>query len=581
MRAKNVSGNLTVNAIAGTHVVLLGMDMPQSACDGLLGFAIQRADHTEGETYWLEGMKVFPSVPIDFLPGSKVSTRQHPVQGFTWSDFSAKPEHKYTYRVVALKGQPASPNEFQSTEVQVTTEPEQLDNGHEVYFNRGAAASQAYAERFHNRPPDEAGEPAFLWLSRGLHEALITFIERAQNNKWGLRVAAYEFTEESVLAALRDAARERGVDVKIIYHAREREDTETRTVFGVKKEVQTQTGANRAAVKDAKIEDLCTERLAPAKSDISHNKFIVLLEEGTPVAVLTGSTNFSKGGIFGHSNVVHVVNDGDIAGQYLKYWKELLDDPDKRTLRPKLEAMCDVPVPPLAPHLPPAGTTTVFSPRSQTDALTYYQALAARAQKGLFMTFAFGMNALFQSVYKTSTAPTRFTLMEKAVLPNKDKVKQAQQEQDIIDLRKMVENRFGIGGTMPLNVLEHWANEKLTGLNPMVKYLHTKYMLVDPLSDDPVVVSGSANFSDASCDTNDENMLVVRGDTRIADIYLGEFMRLYKHFAFRDWLTNALAEGEIQINEPLPVEFLDETNHWWRRWFGNTGPSNERQYFSA
>ena len=33
-------------------------------------------------------------------------------------------------------------------------------------------------------------------------------------------------------------------------------------------------------------------------------------------------------------------------------------------------------------------------------------------------------------------------------------------------------------------------------------------MLVDPLSDKPVVVTGSANFSDASRGTNDENMRV-------------------------------------------------------------------------
>ena len=30
--------------------------------------------------------------------------------------------------------------------------------------------------------------------------------------------------------------------------------------------------------------------------------------------------------------------------------------------------------------------------------------------------------------------------------------------------------------------------------------------------------------------SNDENMLVVRGDDRVADIYLTEFMRLFQHF---------------------------------------------------
>jgi len=38
------------------------------------------------------------------------------------------------------------------------------------------------------------------------------------------------------------------------------------------------------------------------------------------------------------------------------------------------------------------------------------------------------------------------------------------------------------------------------------------------------VVTGSANFSAASTNANEENMMVIRNSTRIADIYLGEFM---------------------------------------------------------
>jgi hypothetical protein len=199
MRVKQKNGDLTVAAIAGTHVVLLAMDMPKKSCDGLLGFGIHRTDHTENEAYWLEGMKVFPSVPIDFLPGTSVSTRQHPVQALTWSDFTAKAEHKYTYSVVALNGTPNDLQEMVTTEVTVTTEADQLIGGHEVYFNRGTAASQAYVERFHNQSPDKVGDPAYVWLSRGLHEALLGYIERATDKDWGLRVAAYEFTEDSVL----------------------------------------------------------------------------------------------------------------------------------------------------------------------------------------------------------------------------------------------------------------------------------------------------------------------------------------------------------------------------------------------
>lgn len=57
-------------------------------------------------------------------------------------------------------------------------------------------------------------------------------------------------------------------------------------------------------------------------------------------------------------------------------------------------------------------------------------------------------------------------------------------------------------------------------------------MLVDPLSDNPIVIAGSANFSDASTIQNDENMVIIRQNKRVADIYFGEFMRLFSHFSF-------------------------------------------------
>ena len=60
-------------------------------------------------------------------------------------------------------------------------------------------------------------------------------------------------------------------------------------------------------------------------------------------------------------------------------------------------------------------------------------------------------------------------------------------------------------------------------------YIHDKFMLVDPLGDDPIVVTGSANFSGPSQHANDENMLVIRGNKRVADIYFGEFMRIFDH----------------------------------------------------
>ena len=73
----------------------------------------------------------------------------------------------------------------------------------------------------------------------------------------------------------------------------------------------------------------------------------------------------------------------------------------------------------------------------------------------------------------------------------------------------------------------------LLQLNSHVSYIHSKFLLKDPLGADPIVVTGSANFSDASTNDNDENMLMIRGDQRVADIYFTEFNRLFYHYYFR------------------------------------------------
>ena len=89
-----------------------------------------------------------------------------------------------------------------------------------------------------------------------------------------------------------------------------------------------------------------------------------------------------------------------------------------------------------------------------------------------------------------------------------------------------------------------WLKELArTGFTRNVHYVHDKFLLIDPLSADPVVVTGSANFSLNSTTGNDENMLVIRGDKRVADIYIGEFVRLWRHYYFRDVMRRVGING--------------------------------------
>ena len=548
MRTSRTVNGLKVNAISGTYVVILGISLPENMCKGLLGFAIHRYDHNSNEAYYLKGMKAFAETDPGFPPGSLYLTRDHPIQSFQWADYSAKPGYKYTYTVIALKGVPGNLVPFATNKIETITEsPESGD--HDIYFNRGIAASQEYARRFGDRyPEDVPNNKAFEWLSRGMYEALTDYVNSCIPGTHSLRIAAYEFNYEPFLRLLKTKLEE-GVDIKVVYDARKK-------IPGDR---------NVKIAGDCGLDGVSIKR-TEGKSYISHNKFIVKLENKKPVSVWTGGMNFSKGGIFGHSNVAHVIEKTATAGKFLEYWSTLSDNPKTTKIKKDVELISPLPVIPVS-----KGTTCIFSPRKSLDALDLYRELALSAKNGLFMTFAFGMNKIFKDVYRSSSAYLRFALLEKKTRPMKKGPARQAEEQDIQNLRNMKENVFAIGSFIKRNKFDGWVKEKLTGLNRNVKYIHNKFMLIDPLSNDPIIVAGSANFSDASTIKNDENMVVIRGNTRIADIYLGEYMRLFSHYAFRESLNWRKA------NEPPKPLRKDD---WWKDYFGNSSRSSKRKYFA-
>lgn len=524
MRKRLTQDGLTVNAIAGTHVVMLGLDLSDSARKECLGFAVRRKDLTEGESYWMRGMKTFASVEPRLPRGGSVSTRRHPIQSFQWADYTAKAGHAYAYTVVPLYGEPADPREGAGITVEITTE---VEDGapHSVYFNRGAVASQEYARRFQNRDPEEIGAPAYTWLSRGLFEAFDRFVRRAKGPEYGLHGAVYELQWPGALESIK-AAKRTGASVKVLYDA----------IPGGKGPA----AKNAAAIRAAGISALCLKRTS---GRLMHNKFFVLTKNQAPIAVWTGSTNLTENGIFGHSNCAHVVEDGALAGRYLDYWMELASNPEAKAERSWVEAHDPTP-----PRPWNANLSAVFSPRSGLEALKRYAEMAGAAERGLFMTFAFGMHPLFRQVYSRQDDVLRFALMEK----EGNGAGLAEARKDIRKLRRSPGVVVAVGNAIKLNRFDRWLAERSRVTKEAhVLWIHTKFMLVDPLGPAPVLVTGSANFSEASTTTNNENMIVIRSDTRVVDIYFTEYMRMFSHYAFReaaafspDWNPSDLAEDD-------------------------------------
>jgi len=149
----------------------------------------------------------------------------------------------------------------------------------------------------------------------------------------------------------------------------------------------------------------------------------------------------------------------------------------------------------------------------------------------------------------------RMSLMEKAF--SSPSVKE-RDEKDIQQIRNRPNVVVAIGNRIVTNAFDRWLKEmySVDGKGKFVYWIHTKFMLIDPLGAEPIVASGSANFSKASTDTNDENMLVIKGDKRIADIYFGEYMRLYTHYAFREAVEWAMEKEKLGKPQDWKPQYL-------------------------
>jgi len=586
-------GGFEAKAIAGIHTVLIALNCPEARRKGLMGFAFERemvGPNSKGPKF-LRSQKVFESVvpdpknardPNDPSKPAAFYTDKFPVQSFVWGDYAASPNTTYRFRILPMYGPPAALTTDPNDEIKfnITTEKEWDETTkHGVWFNRGAIAGQKFAEEFGNKPPQNINDPndkEVQWLSRGLLEACLKYINDTPAGD-ALRVAAYEFTYPPIHKALM-AAKTKGVDVKIVYH-----DTVVTKKDGTKED-----GPNEIAMKQngVPVNDQTTT-FRRSKTKIPHNKFIVRLKNGKdPVEVWTGSTNFTPSGFLGQTNVGHRIADPETAQQYLEFWELVKTDPEIGDARAKLAKLTPDPAEVIAQK----SVARLFSPRQKSEMLGWYGRRMLDAANSVWFTAAFGVGKPLEEPIGRKRDQMRFVLMEKPTTEAQKKTFATDKTRLILsygvplgEIYRMKNGkpttRDSLRGKVKEFELDKWffAEEHFRPKNDgFVFFVHTKFLLIDPLSDDPLICSGSANFSSGSLLQNDENMLLVRGDTRVADIYMTEFDRIFRHFYFRD-VANELAASKDGDPDPKLAIFLDEKDTWHASYFKPNSFKNNRR----
>ncbi|WP_247842190.1 phospholipase D-like domain-containing protein [Pseudomonas sp. MWU12-3103b] len=518
----NPQDDFRVKAYAGTNGVLLAMDLAEPRRKGLLGFAIEKQ---QGDRPWLFlfNSLTFPGKAHTFPQYHATPSDKAPLQKFRWADYAVNPGTTMHYRVHLAYGTADAPQLGESLELSITS-----DDGHpanqSVIFNRAVAASQAFQRKFpdldaqisanKNLPIEAWPDAARLWLENGLLERLLGFIERAVDAQWALDIAIYEYQLQAIIDAV-NAAFARGVQVRVLYHAQP-DDPDT-----------TLNETNLAKLPAANKRGRVTH-------NIFHDKFIVLSRvdgagQRQPQAVLCGSTNFTANGVYRQANVVHTLDDVTIATRYLQVFEEVWANPaDVAATRSWITEH--------NPMDPTQALFAGFSPRSGGGDLREFVEIIEAAKKDVLFVTAFTLpDAILNA------------LLGK---PHDDILRYGLQNTASSITGFHADRTAEFAATALLNTgLEGWLKENMKGQKGNL-LVHTKAVITDFTTDAPTIISGSHNLSTSASNGNDENFLIIHGDTDLADRYGLELLRFYEHYRFRYFAKKL----ELKQVSPLAVD---------------------------
>jgi phosphatidylserine/phosphatidylglycerophosphate/cardiolipin synthase-like enzyme len=133
---------------------------------------------------------------------------------------------------------------------------------------------------------------------------------------------------------------------------------------------------------------------------------------------------------------------------------------------------------------------------------------------------------------------------------------------------------YNRGDTLPDAVVDteavadefsYWKKEllKLDGSHAII---HDKIIVTDPLSDTCTVITGSHNLGYTASYQNDENILIIKGNKKLAAMYAVHVMDIYNHYRWRFNLVKEATEKKYPG--------LDLTDAWQDRFFAAGHPAS-------
>ncbi len=559
-------------ALSNNDVAQIAWRVP-AKIPNCLGFAIFRKNGIpESSATWtplpawvgFQGQTNEPWQPKD--------TTVWPVQKFSWKDVTAERGQTYSYRVVAVTGDSASEKpltEIPGTAMVTNTVTLTPDRGtFKAYFNRGILSTQFLSHQIPAGPTgapnfkvltdriDQPGDPLRACLAGDIIGGVKLLLDRAAARGGTCYAALYELTDPELLQALLAAK-----SLHLILSNTGSDDKENEPA--------------RQSLHEVHDDEIIDRFLA--SGHIGHNKFCVYVDSGNvPRAVLLGSTNWTATALCAQSNNALIVENDALAAAYLKYWKRLKADTPANGHARQDEPLRTADETPGATDVPvDNGKATVwFSPDTE-HARNRRRGAQEDTPPDLKQVFDLMANAK-EAIFFLQFQPGSPSVVDEAA--------RIQNQNPNLLVRGAVTDPKAVGvfnttlihrpGEPPVEVaaasavtdqFAFWQKELLKSSPTAHAIIHDKIVVIDPMTPNCVVCTGSHNNGFQASYNNDENLMIIQGHTALAQAYAVHVLDVYDHYRFR---------YQIQKSGQNAFSGLAADDTWQDKYFDPNNPAS-------
>ena len=427
-----------------------------------------------------------------------------------------------------------------------------VDTNLECYFNRGFVISQfmsrllggdlsaANLRKFKQDLNDETENQVRTFLSGDLRLRLFEVLDQAKANQGHVFAALYELSDEILIERLEALGDHAHVVLSNGTHDSASDD---------------ENQDSRARLKAAHCDVI--DRLLPSKV-LGHNKFMVVTDSShQPVSVWTGSTNWSPTGLCTQINNGILFNDPGVATSFLDQWNVLRaagSTADKALATSNSHVRASM--------LEGASVDVWFSRTTAAQEMAQVEDLINEAKDGIvFLMFQPGSSSLLTAIVgREDDMPPLYI---KGVVSTLDSQETDEAGVTLVRRGEHESHKFQIVQPQGLHSIGRWAAEVTRGAflnNIGFAIVHSKIIVIDPMGEKPVVVTGSHNFSAAATSKNDENLVIVQ-EIAAGRAYASHIQAVYDHYQFR-----AVAAA-LQKKQQDVTDFFKDPKGWQASWF--------------